>query len=328
MRTFWWWNRGGGDSNQPPTHIRLQRHVLLCCAVRNNDPWLCEPLVSKWLGWSPRIPDACCHRDKYATRRCPACHSPLLPPPPLGLHSYRNCWCCVFKLILWVQHCLVDMCVVVVVTVVTPVVLREIGGPLDKSLVRRMRHSHPADGRVNTRSPACPVRFPPKLICPGPLSKPPPRGFLQSRKFTYFHLISRQYEMGSHERAWFTLQQGALCKRDPLIEASPVSLWYQVSSWSPHLYAGLFVLSERTSHRGGMYVHFMASVCFWPWPTQSCVPYTARRGSGSLSVWKVEGKEAFSWSESAANRALSPARLFCKWIRSTGFYPGGSNSPR
>lgn len=54
---------------------------------------------------------------------------------------------------------------------------------------------------VHARSPARPVRFPPKLICPGPLSKPPPRGFLQSRKFTYFHLISHQYEMGSHERA-------------------------------------------------------------------------------------------------------------------------------
>lgn len=103
-------------------------------------------------------------------------------------------------------------------------VLQESGGPLDKSLVRGMRHSHPADARVHARSPARPVRFPPTLICPGPLSKTPPRGFLQSRKFTYFHLISHQYEMGSHERARFTLQRGALFREGPLIEASPVSL--------------------------------------------------------------------------------------------------------
>ena len=35
-----------------------------------------------------------------------------------------------------------------------------------------------------------------------------------------------------------------------------------------------------------------------------------------VSVWKVGGKEAFSWSESTVNRALHPAQLLCKWIRS------------
>lgn len=54
----------------------------------------------------------------------------------------------------------VDMRVVVVVTVVTPGVLQESGGPLDKSLVRRMRRSHPADARVHTRSPARPHSLP------------------------------------------------------------------------------------------------------------------------------------------------------------------------
>lgn len=42
------------------------------------------------------------------------------------------------------------------------------------------------------------------------------------------------------------------------------------------------------------------------------------RCSGFLSAWKVGGKEAFSWSESSVNRALHPAQLFCKWIRSSG----------
>lgn len=37
-----------------------------------------------------------------------------------------------------------------------------------------------------------------------------------------------------------------------------------------------------------------------------------------VCVWKVEGKEAFSWSESTVNRALHPAQLFCKWIRFSG----------
>lgn len=55
--------------------------------------------------------------------------------------------------------------------------------------------------------------------------------------------------------------------------------------------------------------------------TQSCVPHTEQRGSGSLSVWKVGGKEAFSCSESTVNQALRPAQLFCKWIRSTGILP-------
>lgn len=56
-------------------------------------------------------------------------------------------------------------------------------------------------------------------------------------------------------------------------------------------------------------------------PTWSCVPRTEQRGSGSLSVWKVGGKEAFSWSGSAVNRDLHPAQLFCKWIRCTGILP-------
>lgn len=78
-------------------HISDCCGVLLRCAVRNNDPWPCEPLVSKWLGWSPRIPDACCHRDKYATSW--ACHSPPLPLElPFGLCSeVLNCCCCLFK---------------------------------------------------------------------------------------------------------------------------------------------------------------------------------------------------------------------------------------
>lgn len=78
----------GKRSNQPPTHLTLQssqcnagtegvdvqhgavqRNVVLysavlCYAVRDNDPWLGKPLVSKWLCWSPCIPDACCHFDK------------------------------------------------------------------------------------------------------------------------------------------------------------------------------------------------------------------------------------------------------------------------
>lgn len=87
----------GKISNQPPTHFILQssqsnagtegvavqhgavqRSVVLCYAVRDNDPWLCKPLVSKWLCWSSCIPDACCHFDKYAAHRCPACNNSLL----------------------------------------------------------------------------------------------------------------------------------------------------------------------------------------------------------------------------------------------------------
>lgn len=157
-----------------------RRHVLLCCAVRNNDPWLCEPLVSKWLGWSPRIPDACCHRDKYAARRRPACHSPLLPPPPLGLHPYRNCRCCVFKLIL---------CAAVVVTVVAPVV---------------PRGQKPREGDETLPSKAGLSRS----------SRQTPTERL-STKLTYFHPISQQCEMGPHERARLTLQRGALFKKAP-----------------------------------------------------------------------------------------------------------------
>lgn len=59
-------------------HGAVQRSAALCYAVRDNDPWLCKPLVSKWLCWSSCIPDACCHFDKYAARRCPACNSSLL----------------------------------------------------------------------------------------------------------------------------------------------------------------------------------------------------------------------------------------------------------
>lgn len=92
----------GKVSNQPPPHFILQssqsnagtegaavqhgavqhgavqRSAALCYAVRDNDPWLCKPLVSKWLCWSPCIPDACCHFDKYAAHRCPARNSSLL----------------------------------------------------------------------------------------------------------------------------------------------------------------------------------------------------------------------------------------------------------
>lgn len=69
--------------------------AVLCCAVRDNDPWLCKPLVSKWLCWSPCIPDACCHFDKYAAHRCPACSSPLLQiEVPFSLLCSSECTNC------------------------------------------------------------------------------------------------------------------------------------------------------------------------------------------------------------------------------------------
>lgn len=77
-------------SNQPPTHFAVQSircntetegdavqagamqlGVVLWDAVRDNDPWLCKPLVSKWLCWNSCIPDACCLFDKYAVHKCP-----------------------------------------------------------------------------------------------------------------------------------------------------------------------------------------------------------------------------------------------------------------
>lgn len=33
----------------------LQCTVVLCYAVKDNDPWLCNPLVSKWFCWIPCI---------------------------------------------------------------------------------------------------------------------------------------------------------------------------------------------------------------------------------------------------------------------------------
>ena len=105
-------------SNQTPTHFILQssqskagtegvgvqhdamqrsvvlRCAVLCYAVRDNDPWLCKPLVSKWLCWSPCIPDACCHFDKYAAHRDPAGKSSLLQTEvPFSLCSSKifNC---------------------------------------------------------------------------------------------------------------------------------------------------------------------------------------------------------------------------------------------
>lgn len=63
---------------------------------------------------------------------------------------------------------------------------------------------------------------------------------------------------------------------------------------------------------------FLARVPLSHMQIQSCDSHMERRCGSSLSVWKVGGKEAFSWSESTVNQALHPAQLFCKWIRSSG----------
>lgn len=51
---------------------------------------------------------------------------------------------------------------------------------------------------------------------------------------------------------------------------------------------------------------------------QSCDSHIEWRCGSFVCVWKVGGKEAFSWSESTVNRTLHPAQLFCKWIRFSG----------
>lgn len=125
--------------------------------------------------------------------------------------------------------------VVFVVTVATCAVLNESG---EKSLVTGTLMTAP-EVRVCVCSPAPPVGF---------LQKPP------LFKFAYFHLISHQYETGSHERARFTL----FFEQNPLIDTSPVS--HRVSSRSPQPYAGLLGLREDEPLRVNVCVHPTESV--------------------------------------------------------------------
>lgn len=281
----------------------------------------------------------------------PPCITTPVPPPgqsPFGLRSSAlNCCGCLFK----DSNYYYIFCVCVCATVscwysvngcrgYSNQPYKESGGPRDKGLVKRerqqrLRHAYPADSQRSPHVPFLPSAPSPPLpskaeVTPVNLHRHSAERLLTKPplfKSAYFHLISHQYEMGSHERARFTLQRGALFKKNTLIEASLVSLWYRVSSRSPQTYAGSFCLREDEPLGLNVCIHLAASVCFSPGrlrPTcrlKAVLLTRSRDAVALLSVWNFGGKEAFSWSESAVNRALRPAQLFCKWIRSTGILP-------
>lgn len=185
-------------------------------------------------------------------------------------------------------------------------------------------------------SPLTPFK---KLICLGHLSKPPQtfgedfrrsRLFLSLIIFTSFHTSMRWAPMKGLN-SWSTGQR--FLKKNALIEAlrGVPSRWVRSQSSRPC--AGQSV-RERTISFKQTYIFIHGECLFWSgvplshMQIQSFDSHMVWRCGSSLSAWKVGGKEAFSWSESPVNRALHPALLFCKWIRSSGIMlwtPRGSN---
>lgn len=150
-----------------------------------------------------------------------------------------------------------------------------------------------------------------------------------SFKSAYFHLISHQYEMGSYEKTQFMVHWVGVFKKNTLIRRC--TPWIpsnvkQVAGPYNRMLAGPLsqCLYERilTIKQTYIFIHaeclFLAGVPLSHMRIQSCDSHMEWRCSSFLSLWKVGGKEAFSWSESTVNQALHPSQLFCKWIRSSG----------
>lgn len=151
-----------------------------------------------------------------------------------------------------------------------------------------------------------------------------------SFKSAYFYLISHQYEMGSYERAQFTVQWVAVFKKkntliDGLRDLTLPNVGQVASPDNRMLACPLSqCFYERTIRLKQTYIFihgeclFLTRVPLSHMQIQSCDSHMEWRCGSSLSVWKVGGKEAFSRSESTVNQALHPAQLFCEWIRSSG----------
>lgn len=126
-------------------------------------------------------------------------------------------------------------------------------------------------------------------------------------------------------------------KKNTLIEASLVSLWYRVSSWSPQPYAALFRLQEDEPLRVNVCIHFMASVCFSPGrlcPTgwlKAAFLTQSREAAALCLCERLEEKRLFHALSPLWIKLYVPLNSFANELDPLEFFPGfpgGSNRHR